>query len=96
MKSSQRYRGIKTIPVMFGGTQVQIDPNSIKKDDRDIHHGTTADGTQVHSAQSCTLGDSTIIWPGNDGAPPVSLKIAEFEVMATQWLEKRGFTVQKK
>lgn len=59
-----------------------------------MHHGQTADGTKVNSAQSCVVGESTVVWP-SDGAPAVSFLNKDLEVFATQTLQQQGFTVQK-
>ena len=91
-RKSQRYT--KLVPVSIDGKIVMIDANSIQKGDRTPHHGQTASGTKVHSAQSYGIGDSTIVWP-SDAAPPVSFLNSDLEVFAKQTLEKSGFQVTK-
>ncbi len=83
----------RLVPVMIKGKLLLVDANSIHKSDRTIHHGTTAAGTPVNSAQSCGIGDSTIVWPA-DGAPPVSFKNDDLQVFARQTLEASGFQIK--
>lgn len=93
MKSSKTsFRRSRLVPVAIAGKQVMIDANSIGKGDQTTHHGETAAGAKVNSARSYGIGDSTIVWPA-DGAPPVSFKNDDLEVLATQFLANRGLVV---
>ncbi len=84
----------RLVPVSINGKAISVDANSIAKQDRTLHHGQTAGGVRVNSAQSYDIGDSTIVW-ASDGAPPVSFLKTDLEVFARQSLEKSGFNVSK-
>ncbi|MHB0865761.1 MAG: hypothetical protein ACYCZZ_03285 [Minisyncoccota bacterium] len=86
-RNSKKDHNVKLVPVTFNGNSVMIDANSISKKDRTMHHGATKSGVVVNSAQSYTIGDSTIVWP-SDGAPAVSFLNSDLEVFATQILQK--------
>ena len=93
-RQQQRRGNIRLVPVMINGKLVQVNAAAIAKGDCTPHHGTTAKGVKVNSARSYDIGDSKIVWAG-DNAPPASFLKTDLEVFAKQTLEADDFQVTK-
>lgn len=80
------------VPVTINGIQVRLDPNSIAKEARTVHHGMFKD-TQVNSPATCQIGDSVILWPDANKHTAIAIGKADLGVLATQFLKSEGLTV---
>ncbi len=80
------------VPVTINGLQVRIDPNSIPKEARTVHHGVFKD-TQVNSPATCQIGDSVILWPDAGNRTAIAIGKADLGVLATQFLKSEGLSV---
>lgn len=84
---------LKLVPVTIDGITVRIDPNSIDRESRTVHHGEFK-GTQVNSPATCRMGESILIWPDAKRTAVISMGRADLGVLATQFLSDEGQIVQ--
>jgi hypothetical protein len=91
MKKLQ-FKGGKLVPVQIGGVAMKINPNSIDKDKRTLHHGEHK-GTKVNSPESCIVGDSYVLWPEAGKPTVISMSRAGAVLAAKHLLESEGATV---
>ncbi|MFZ3044230.1 MAG: hypothetical protein WA058_03970 [Minisyncoccia bacterium] len=85
----------KMVPIQISGLQILINPASIDKSNRVVHHGEYK-GTKVNSPESCQIDESIVIWAESGKSPVISMSKAAFGVLATQFLESEGHTVTLK
>ncbi len=79
---------LRLVPVIVNGTTVMIDPSSINKTNRIVHHG-SFQRTPVNSPASFHLGNSVIVWPDADKPHAFSISKASLGVLAQQFLESQ-------
>ena len=91
---NKQNKGIKLVPVSVNGVTLQINPSSIGKEKRTVHHGEFK-GVKVHSPESCKVGDSVVVWPEAGKPLAMVLSKAEMGVIATQFLESEGYQVSE-
>ena len=94
MKKQMRTTPAKLVPVTINGATVLINPASINKAERTVHHG-EFNGVKVNSPATFEAGDSMIIWADADKPAVITMSKAALGVLATQYLEKSGYTVKK-
>lgn len=89
----QQGSGIRLIPVSINGTLVKIDPSSIGREKRTIHHGEFK-GMQVNSPETYQIGESVVLWPEAGKPFAVAMSKAALGVLSTEFLKSEGFTVK--
>ena len=89
---------IKLVTVSINGNLIQVDPNSLIKDQRKLLHGKYK-GTQVNSPSIAILGDrpddSVIFWPDADKRFAVAMTKPGLGMLSMGFLKAEGYTVNK-
>ena len=87
---------IKLVTVSINGNLIQVDPNSLIKDQRKLLHGKYK-GTQVNSPSIAILGDrpddSVIFWPDADKRFAVVMTKPGLGMLSKGFLEAEGHTI---
>ncbi len=91
-KQQQSRRGTPLVSIQVNGVSMRIDPASIGKSHRKVHHGEFK-GTQVNSPATFAVGDSVILWPDADKSTVTTIGKAELGVLATSFLRDEGFDI---
>lgn len=91
MKKQQR--NIRLVTILIDGKPMQVNPDSIRKEDRQVLHGSYK-GVQVSSPAIYLVGDSAIFWPDANKSFAVAMTKPELGVLSTRFLEADGHTVK--
>lgn len=94
--NKQNKRSIKLVPAVLNGSVAMIALASLASNpNRVVHHG-QFEGKQVNSPATLEIGDTVVVWPEAERKDiAVTIKKADFGLLAKQHLESQGYTVQK-
>ena len=91
----RKFGSTKLIPILLNGAQIQVNPASIDKSARTLHHGEYK-GTKVNSPESFKTAESLVLWPEAGKSVVISMSKPAAMVFAQQLLESEGHTVTLK
>jgi len=91
--NKQRHERITLVTILVNGKPIKVNPNSIRREDRQVLHGEYK-GTSVNSPAIYPVGESVIFWPHADKPFAVAMTKADLGVLSTEFLKSEGFTVK--
>lgn len=91
--NQQKHEGIILVTILVNGKPVNVDANSIRKEDRQVLHGEYK-GKQINSPAISLVGESAIIWPDASESDAVAMTKADLGVLSMEFLKLEGFTVK--
>ena len=91
--NKQKYERITLVTILVNGKPIKVNPNSIRREDRQVLHGEFK-GQQVNSPAIYPIGESIIFWPNADKPFAVAMTKADLGVLSTEFLKSEGFAVK--